>query len=105
MAHSFKIITTKTVALNTQSTSVTGTAWQTPYVKFTQHTRPNCCFGWRIEYAKPRSQFVSNVASDFLHECIEGHHTEVKIAPGAHCNGTCFFFLITNNKDVGKLLH
>ena len=105
MAHSFKIITTKTVALNIQSTSLAGTVRQTPYDKLTQHTRTNCCFGWHTECTGPRSQLVSNVTGDFLHECIEGHHTEVKVAPGAHCNGTSFFLLVACNQDVGKLLH
>ena len=50
-------------------------------------------------------RLVSDVARDFLHEGIKGHHTEVNIAPGAHCNDTCFFLFVAHDKDKGQLLH
>jgi hypothetical protein len=39
-----------------------------------------------------------------LGESFEGHHTEVEIAPGAHCNGFCVPLFVTDNEDIGRLL-
>ena len=50
-------------------------------------------------------RLVSDVTRDFLPEGIKGHHTEVNIAPGAHCNGTCVLLFVTDDKDVRQLLY
>ena len=54
---------------------------------------------------------MSNVCCDFLHKSIERHHTEVKVSPGAHCNGTGFlgrtgvYELMTADEAVRALIH
>ena len=37
-------------------------------------------------------------------ERLEGHRTEVLIAPGAHCDGTCCLLLVADDEDVRQLL-
>jgi hypothetical protein len=39
-----------------------------------------------------------------LGESFEGHHTEVQITPGAHCNGFGVPLFVTDNEDIGRLL-
>ena len=57
------------------------------------------------QYIGSDNRLVSDIGGDYLHECIEGHHTEVLTTPGAHCNGTCRLLLISNDKDIRQLLH
>ncbi len=40
----------------------------------------------------------------FRENVFERHRTEVLIAPGAHCDGTCFLFLVAYDQDVRELL-
>jgi len=51
-----------------------------------------------------KSTLVGNVLDEPLHERFEGHCSEVLIAPGAHCDGTCFLFLVAHDEDVRELL-
>jgi len=52
---------------------------------------------------RDKSTLVSNVLDEPLRERFEGHCTEVLIAPGAHCDGTCFLFLVAHDEDVREL--
>ena len=38
-------------------------------------------------------------------ERFQGHHTEVLVAPGAHCDGTSCLLLVAYDEDVRQLLH
>jgi hypothetical protein len=41
-----------------------------------------------------QNQALGDVVAIFARSC-EGHHTEVLVAPGAHCNGTRFAFSLS----------
>ena len=49
--------------------------------------------------------FERDVRGNLLREGFEGHHTEVLIASGAHCDGASFLLFVAYDQDVGKLLH
>jgi hypothetical protein len=52
-----------------------------------------------------KSAFERDVCSNLLTEGFEGHHTEVLVASGAHCDGASFLLFVAYDQDVGKLLH
>jgi hypothetical protein len=49
--------------------------------------------------------FERDVRGNLLREGFKGHHTEVLIASGAHCDGASFLLFVAYDQDVGKLLH
>src|SRR6478609_3012106 len=51
------------------------------------------------------SAFVLDVLGDPLRERFERHHTEVLVAPGAHCNSPCGLLLVADDEDIWQLLH
>src|SRR5258706_10861146 len=52
-----------------------------------------------------KSAFVPDVFGDTFRERCQRHHTEVHVAPGAHCDGTCRLLLLAHDEDERQLLH
>jgi hypothetical protein len=47
---------------------------------------------------------MGDFQGDPLQERLLGHHAEVKIASGSHCNSTSRHLLVTYDKDIRQLL-